>query len=494
MAIFDRRLIDPTQNELAEMLGKAMKSANRDNLYQGNRITRDAAFWSRFAQDVLRGGPEGRRRSCKGGRTVPEVVTGWWTDPAGRKHMRIIGRTRISYSRSRSYGLRRESDMRALPPWWHVYPEAVLGVRGKKEGERYLAVCRCGAVGSPESLGWMGDTCGPCFDRRAEGGSPSGGYGQFGGWTRGNSRFCFTADAKHLIGQNLSGAFWKVSRDDGTATIAKRKSLNQIHATASSAAGTTLVTADGSVYRWLPAATDIERTLPNRQFWGRVAIAPEGSRVVLLDYQHAHLAELTAERPKYTRLAPAEGFAFLHFMPDGMRLVGVTNQGELRNIHSTTMRSEVIRRDVFEGLDYRSSPPSEMVVTRDGSAALIRREQYQPYRAMVRHVPLPEGKVVELRVPEWHRPTALAYSPDGRHAVTAEAEGGWVGFWDVSNGKSLGFVRAVLEDVAWRSGQIEFSPDGGALAVSYNAGRHDHGSTVAVWPWPDTLQAASGGD
>ena len=32
--------------------------------------------------------------------------------------------------------------------------------------------------------------------------------------------------------------------------------------------------------------------------------------------------------------------------------------------------------------------------------------------------------------------------------------------------------------------------DGRALAVSYSSGYGGHGSTVAVWPWPDVLTAA----
>src|SRR5690242_10293358 len=117
MAVFDSRLVAPGEAELVDALRKAMKVANRENRYQTNRMTRDSAFWGRFAQDVLRSSPQGRRRSCKGGRAVPEVVAGWWTDPAGRKHVRIVGRTRLTYSR-----LRGEVEMRSLPPWWHVYP------------------------------------------------------------------------------------------------------------------------------------------------------------------------------------------------------------------------------------------------------------------------------------------------------------------------------------------------------------------------------------
>jgi len=74
MGIFDGRLIDPDEGALTGALGKAMKAANRENREGINRMSRDAAFWGRFAQDVLRSGPEGRRRSCKGGRVVPAAL------------------------------------------------------------------------------------------------------------------------------------------------------------------------------------------------------------------------------------------------------------------------------------------------------------------------------------------------------------------------------------------------------------------------------------
>jgi hypothetical protein len=489
MAIFDGRLIDPSESDLARALGKAMKAANRENRHQQNKMTRDAAFWGRFAQDVLKSAPEGRRRSCKGGRAVPEVVAGWWTDPAGRKHVRILGRTRSRWSR-----LRGEVELRALPPWWHVYPEAVLGVRGKNDGERYLAVCRCGAVGAPESLGWMGDTCGPCFDRRAEGGTAAGGFGQFGEWSAGLSRFAFTADSQHVVGQNMQGAFWKVSRTDGTAVIAKRKTAYTVVATGRNAAGITLVMHDGTAYRWRADRDEVERLLSGRRTWGRVAVPPDASRVVFISYQHAHLANLTADRPEYTTLDPPQDVMGVGFTADGQRILVTNQSGEIRALNPDTLTAEVIRNDGFVATGGSFGTPNEMAVSPDGAAILLRREAYYPRRRVsVRHVPLPAGKVVELRIPDWHRATALSYSADGRHAVTAEAEGGWVGFWDVTNGKSLGFVRAVLEDLAWRSGQIEFAPDGAAIAVSYSTGRHDHGSTLAVWPWPDVLRAAGEG-
>lgn len=485
MSVFDKRLIGPTEAELVRALGQAMKAANRDNSYHNNQMTRDAEFWGRFARDVLRGGPEGRRRSCKGGRAVPEVITGWWTDPAGRKHVRVVGRTRRRWSQ-----LRRETDLRELPPWWHVYPEAILGVRQKKEGERYLAACRCGAVGSPGSLGWMGDTCGPCFDRRAEGGTASGGFGQFSGWAPGMSRFGFTADGRHLVAQRIGGAFQKVSRDDGSAVTARRKTSNSLVATASDAGGVTMVTQEGTVYHWAEGAADVAVVVAGRKCWGRVALTPDARRAALLAYQDAFTADLTEPRPRWAPHPPPNGLYAIQYAPDGSRLLATSVTGEVVEVNPDTMATAVVRGDLFAAEPPWSGPPPELAVSADGASVLVRRESYYPRRVAVRHVPLAGGKVTELRLPEWHRATTFGYSPDGKFAVTAESEGGWVGFFEIASGKSLGFVRAVLEDLSWRSGQIEFSPDGRAVAVSYNTGHSDHGSTIAVWPWPDVVLAA----
>src|SRR5262249_53915382 len=47
-------------------------------------------------------------------------------------------------------------------------------VRGEGESAAVLVVCDCGEAGTPEALGWAGDCCGPCSDRRAEGGGTAG--------------------------------------------------------------------------------------------------------------------------------------------------------------------------------------------------------------------------------------------------------------------------------------------------------------------------------
>ncbi len=485
MAIFDKRIIDPDEGTLTSVLGKAMKAANRENRTQTNLMERDAQFWGRFAQDVLRSGPEGRRRSCRGGRAVPEVIAAWWTDPAGRKHVRVIGRTRHRFAR-----MRREVELRSLPPWWHVYPEAVLGVREQNDGERYIAVCRCGAVGRPESLGWMGDTCGPCFDRRADGGTALGGFGQFSEWLSHLSQFGFSPDGSCLIGQHLSGVFRAVNRADGTEEVGKRKLGNLVIGMATTATGAVIMLHNGTVYQWQPGARDLDLVLHGRNLWGRGALAPNGSRLTLLAYQQVYSADLTAARPQYVRRTAFEDFASLRYNSDGSRLLGMKYNGELKVLNVERGTSDAVRRDAFDGFPSGFNATTEFAITPDGTAVLVRRQSYYPSRVLVRHVPLAGGPTVDLKIPDWHQPTNLAYSPDGLYAITAEAEHGWIGFWDVSNGKSLGFVRAVLEDLSWRGGQIEFSPGGEALAVAYNTGRSEHGTTIAVWPWPETLRVA----
>jgi hypothetical protein len=485
VSAFDTRLIEPTEAQLAAVLGRAMKAANRENRNGQNHMTRDAEFWGRFARDVLRSGPEGRRRSCKGGRAIPEVVAGWWTDPAGRKHVRVIGRTRNRWDR-----LRGEVELRGLPPWWHLYPEAILCARERSGANRYLAACRCGAVGTPESLGWMGDTCGPCSDRRADGAPPAGGFGQYSGWSASLARFAFSPDGKFLVGPSANNAMQALNRDDGTVVQAKRKSVGYVAGLACGATATTVLYQDGSAHRWDHETGETRALVAAHGTYGRGALAPDGSRAVFVSYLTSTTADLTAKRPEYVRHDPTLHTA-LAFSPDAKKLYATAQAGALVELHPVTLASTVLRPDPFDGGPQTYTAPGDIAVAPDGSAVLLRRDQWQPRRSLVRHVPLNGGRTVDLRVPEWHRPTAMTYSRDAAHAVTADSEGGWVGFWEVASGKSLGYVRAVLEDLAWRCGQVEFAPDGSAVAVSYNTGHREHGSTLAVWPWPDVLRAAA---
>jgi hypothetical protein len=486
--VVDVRLIEPTVKALAGALQKAHAAANRGVTYpRSEKLDRSADFWGRFARDCMRE-RAGRRRSCRAGYQTPEVIAGWWTDPAGRRHFRVLGRTRGRYGR-----MRNEGELRGLPPWWHVYPESVLAVRepnGPEPGT-YLACCRCGKVGTPESLGWMGDTCGPCFDRRADGGTPSAGFGHFSGWQTWQPCVGFSADGARLIGlRHKSNRLRTVNRFDGTEVLGKPLS-GPIAATVAAGDGFVLGLANGVAFRW--DGGNLTRLVPSPRLFGRAAMSPDGSRMILLSQNVGFVADLTADRPAYQRVDGAGGsHVALRFSRDGKRVYALSGLGELLAISPTTLASTVLRANVFDGIrpygfahDLAASP--------DGSALALIRETYYPASHTLRLIPLADNRpAYDLPLPNWHRPNAAAFAPDGTHLVTADPQAGWVGFWRLPSGKPVGFVRAVPEDPTWRSGQVAFSPDGRAIAVLYSGVHQERGSTVVVWPWPDVVTAAAG--
>jgi hypothetical protein len=482
----DVRLIDPTEAQLVAALRKAHAVANRGLRDYYPRLERDGDFWGRFARDCLRE-REGRRRSCKAGSQTPEVIAGWWTDPAGRRHFRVIGRTRVTYGR-----LRGEGELRGLPPWWQVYPESILAVRRPDGPETFLACCRCGAVGTPESLGWMGDTCGPCFDRRADGGALAGGFGHFSGWYGYQARFAFSADCSRLVGaQNHTNKLRVVSRADGAEVIGKSVG-GALAAVADVPGGFLFGYLDGTVYRWAgdhsPAACVVKRP----RFYGRLTLSTDGRRAVVLSSEVAFTADLTAAAPRYARVDGTRTYLWARFAPTGNRLLGVAPNGELAAIHPETLAAAVLRENIFAGLP-RYGHLHDLAVAPDGSAVAVVREPASASPHGVRVVPVdPTRPPRDLALPAWHRPTAAAFSADGEYLATAGGENGWVGFWRLPAGTPVGFARAVPEEPNWRGGQVLFAPDGRSVAVLMVGFHQDRGSTVVVWPWPDVARAAGG--
>src|SRR5262249_26166091 len=98
------------------------------------------------------------------GQAWAEAACAWWSDRLGRKHVRLLASRRMWPSNS--------GEM--FPSLWEATPLAYLAPRcvagGERDGEQqFVAFCDCGVHGPPESLGWMGDCCGPCHDRRESG-------------------------------------------------------------------------------------------------------------------------------------------------------------------------------------------------------------------------------------------------------------------------------------------------------------------------------------
>ncbi len=159
----EAKLIDPGADEIVAALTEATAATNKR--CRARLLADDPAKWRKFARDTA-AKPEGYAmfRGGKGGVPATQVLAAWWTDAIGRKHVVVRGR-RVEHDEAKRLLLKDELETR--PALWHAYPEYVCRRTVGAESQ-IVCACGCGAVGTPEALGWMGETCGPCFDRKEE--------------------------------------------------------------------------------------------------------------------------------------------------------------------------------------------------------------------------------------------------------------------------------------------------------------------------------------
>jgi hypothetical protein len=209
MVKFEAVRIDPSPGEIVELLADGAAAANRR--CRTRLLEDDPAKWRKFARRT-QAEPEGFElwRGGRGGAPGTQLVGAWWTDHIGRKHVVVRGR-RIEHENAKL--LFHKDELTRRPPLWHCYPEHLAQrwtpVPNDLPRSEWIAACGCGAVGTPESLGWMGATCGPCHDLREEGGSLAVNRP---GWLHGE-RGPFVALAFGRTGSVLAGV-----EADGTAS------------------------------------------------------------------------------------------------------------------------------------------------------------------------------------------------------------------------------------------------------------------------------------
>ncbi len=155
--------IDPTPSEVVALLSAATAAAN--GFHEMRLLDDDDAKWHKFAR-TLETSAAGCKDFVAGRGRLPtsQVVGSWWTDHIGRKHVVVRGR-RLEDESANDLIRRTRTDER--PPLWHCYPDHLF-LKRDETSSVWLAACGCGTVGTPESLGWMGETCGPCYDQREE--------------------------------------------------------------------------------------------------------------------------------------------------------------------------------------------------------------------------------------------------------------------------------------------------------------------------------------
>jgi hypothetical protein len=159
----EAKLIDPDESVIVAALKETVVAANKR--CRARLLEADPVKWRKFLRDCA-ATAEGYAmfRGGRGGVPATQVLAAWWTDAAGRKHVVLRGR-RVEHDEAKR--LLHKDDLDARPALWHAYPEYVCRRTAGDEAQ-IVCACGCGAVGTPESLGWMGETCGPCFDRKEE--------------------------------------------------------------------------------------------------------------------------------------------------------------------------------------------------------------------------------------------------------------------------------------------------------------------------------------
>lgn len=94
-----------------------------------------------------------------------QLAAYWRTDRFGRKHWFVECDEYSSFGPPDTLWRCQRQDGHPLC----VIAPLHAGVRDESDPIDLILVCDCGEVGSLDALGWAGDCCGPCSDRRTDG-------------------------------------------------------------------------------------------------------------------------------------------------------------------------------------------------------------------------------------------------------------------------------------------------------------------------------------
>jgi len=463
----DRVLIDPTPQALESALADAAARANgRARL---NLLTWPPADLSDFlsawgAAEGYWQWTGGTLRGSGQPRTI--VAAAWWTDPLGRKHTRLVARRGEFNHPTCEHLLARR---RHRPFQWLTYPEN-LYFRQTGGKEELWGVCRCGAVGPPSDLGWMGNLCGPCHDRDEAGALP-----RFPGPTAavlsGRStvpgRIRFTPDGRGLVatGQlNNEVTAWDLESGSCRKWSAPGGSLQ---------GGGVLpdgrvvgVPWNGRIVAWRPAEGLTEHLFHVRDNVHGGTVSSDGTVLAVVDSRQVTLWDLKTRREgRATSVLRVPGFPtspVLEFAPDGRILVCETQGPALCLLETATGWPCCPDLPLSRRLQTAAfSPDGSLLAAVDGS--------FGRFSGLLRLWSVHSGKAIPLPLPDLDV-RAVAFSPDGR--LLATTYHGAITLWDAATLRQ----RVTF---AWHADWINavaFSPDGRWLAT----GAEDH--LVKLWP------------
>jgi WD40 repeat protein len=484
MTSYDRVLIQPARAELEQALGAAVTAANARGRV---RLLRWPLEGCPAFLDEVEGRPEGWRQWNGGegrGRTGESraVVLAWWTDAVGRTHYRIAGR-RGHFTRPSLNNLLCPSG-KPRPPLWLVYPGYTF-IRSSPGRRAFTAVCACGAFGSPEEIAWMGNCCGPCHDRREEGGARPRAWPDPGHTTLSCAGGSLDQVAFSPGGRTLLTGSWDYRSQRRTVTLWDARTGQEQSRLAEESPDPWFVCAafhpDGMAvvtghYRGTVSQRDIGTGKVRASFMARapveaLALAPDGSRIGLGNHLGSSLWEAASGQLLHDWRLGLTDISALAFAPDGSTLAGGNREGTFKLWEVATGREQA-------AFSRPSGFVSALAFSPDGRTLAVGVESsFGPEAAgpsPPREVLLWDVHLGRLRATLPGHPggtRCLAFAPDGRTLAT----GGYdhaVKLWDLVTGEE----RVALE---WHLGSVSsvaFSPDGGTLATA------SYDGTAKLWP------------
>jgi hypothetical protein len=435
----------------------------------------------------------GRSPFGRGGLVRSALAVAWWADHVGRKHVRLLGR-RDTLTVPELVRLmwpvmpRRGAPVPPVPLLALVYRDfAFLRVRAGQR--RVRVVCRCGVSGEPEAVGWMGDCCAPCHDRRqcgeAEPPAVAGAF-VFRPEVRHAHPLAFAPDGKALlVGAGHRLLFWDVA---GGRELFSLPCDGHIFEITVAADGSALAAAGHHrvwVWRGLPDAPRPADLTPEGAT-SPAALAPDGSALALGRGDDLGMQVLRwpaggagggprAERVQ--RCWRGDWVSEMTFAPDGRTLAAAVYVGGRSGEAPWSVRLW----DAVAGRPLPRRFPSNrrlmcLAFAPDGRALAVGtggahegpatgadEVELWDVKAGVREATLgPHAGVV----------TGVAFLPDGRRLLSEDFLGSCIRLWDVAAGRE----EAAFEWHQHASGVFALSPDGRWLATGDNSG------TVRLWP------------
>jgi hypothetical protein len=480
MACFDRRLIDPGPEEFLRAFGELVRATNGPT----SQWPDGQGVWDNLLV-VAKAHPEGTREWpvkidewAETGWEGLAIRVSWWTDHIRRRHFRLVSRYLEATLPTRPFPFQDH-------PLAQVYPESTL-LRTRGERVDLLAVCGCGAVGCPESLGWAGERCGPCHDKLEEGvslpwGAPFEGRkeaGRVSQLTFGKEGQLIALQGENVFAWGPNGGtprrLWPVGEEE-----APLLAVSPDGEWAAEQLG------EDVVLRHLPRQELI--SLPQlREGWrARLALfSPDGRWLALLTNKGVLVNTAAPSSSPTPIFDAADEVDALAFTPDGNHLFSA----DLLDGFSRP-RARIVRVDTRTGQsDPLPGPTKVLLPIRDDSAAITGLACSPDGRWLVVSCQGDSGggfRICDLRDGKWSpvkEPadpcSTLAISPDNSTLAVAGHEAA-IALHDLGREEEIARLR-------WQGDYptaLAFSPDGETLAVAERYG------TIRLLPWRRLLEA-----